>query len=251
MFGPWAEVWWGEEAVPPGGQPDVIVTEARFDRSDSGTIAVLGVGDVPDADIVLPADCSQRELHLVCRLLAEITRLRQDRDRLARLGEQFSQLAETDPLTGLANRRVWEHRLKDMLARLSSTSDPVWLAVVDLDRFKAVNDEIGMQRGDQVLVRAAQALAGAVRRDDLVARLGGDEFGLLLVGATAAHLPAVFDRLRAALREQAQVTASIGYVELAEGAAADARFAAAERAMRAAKRRGGDAAEAAPDAAIQ
>jgi diguanylate cyclase (GGDEF)-like protein len=102
-------------------------------------------------------------------------------------------------------------------------------------------------RGDEVLVRAAHALAGQLRREDLVARLGGDEFGILLHDVAETHTAAIFDRLRGAVAEQSapegfpQITASIGYVPSADGSTdADKLFAAAERAMREAKRAGGN-----------
>ncbi|REK09369.1 MAG: GGDEF domain-containing protein [Planctomycetota bacterium] len=241
-------VWLRAGDVGPDEEPDVILTDdaallAARDGSRDATFsraAVLGIGAVAGADYALAADASPREIQTACRLLSEIAALRNQRDELAQFGRKVTQLADTDPLTGLPNRRVWQRRLSAVLAQRSHTDVPLWLAIVDLDRFKLVNDKFGMQRGDQVLVQAGAALVGGLRQRDLVARLGGDEFGLLLVGATAENLPAVFDRLRAALRDQADVAASIGYVAVGKSVPGNELFTAAERAMRSAKQAGGD-----------
>src|SRR5690606_18987776 len=125
-------------------------------------------------------------------------------DELTRIREEVTQLAETDPLTGLPNRRAWERRLSILRAEAARRHVPLWLALVDLDDFKAVNDRHGMTRGDEVLARAGRALAAQLRRDDMVARLGGDEFGILLTGVTGQHVKQVLDRLRVAVAKQAE-----------------------------------------------
>jgi diguanylate cyclase (GGDEF)-like protein len=214
---------------------------AGVQRADIGIVALR---PAPWADVALSAEASASELSLACHLTAEIARLRAQRDELERVRDEATHLAQTDPLTGLANRRAWESQLD---ARLALSHAPLWLAVVDLDGFKQVNDRLGMARGDEVLVRAAHALAGQLRREDLVARLGGDEFGVLLHDVAETHTAAIFDRLRAAVAEQSapegipRITASIGYVPSADGSTdADQLFSAAERAMREAKRAGGN-----------
>src|SRR5690606_14940265 len=105
-----------------------------------------------------------------------------------------AQLADTDPLTGLANRRAWESRLPTMLARASQTGDTLWLALVDLDSFKAINERGGMLAGDRALAVTGKALTASVRRSDLVARLGGDEFGVLLANIPAERVAGVLNR---------------------------------------------------------
>jgi diguanylate cyclase len=87
--------------------------------------------------------------------------------------------ATHDPLTGLANRRDFEHRLEDAIAR-AATGEAGALLAIDLDRFKAVNDTGGHAAGDAVLCRVAALLQEEVRSDDVVARVGGDEFAVIL-----------------------------------------------------------------------
>jgi len=88
--------------------------------------------------------------------------------------------ASHDPLTALPNRKLLLDRLDEALARASSPQDHVGLFILDLDRFKEVNDTLGHQIGDQLLRHVADRLRAALRPQDMVARLGGDEFAVLL-----------------------------------------------------------------------
>ena len=91
--------------------------------------------------------------------------------------------ARTDPLTGLLNRRAFREEVLRHTDRADREGVPSTLMFVDLDHFKAVNDRLGHEAGDRVLVRTAELLRDTVRPADLVARLGGDEFALWLSGA--------------------------------------------------------------------
>jgi diguanylate cyclase (GGDEF)-like protein len=240
---PAADVWLSGADVPSGERIDVVVTDTEL--ADRATEAgIVGIGPVPGADATLEPDCTPRELCLAVSLVAQIARLRGECAEHARARDEIAQLAGTDPLTGLPNRRAWDEHLR---TRLAHPHRPLWLGVIDLDGFKQVNDSLGMAAGDAVLARAAQALAGQLRREDVIARLGGDEFGLLLGEMSEENVLRVCERLLAAVARQASsdpalpVTASIGYVSTG-AAPADAAdlFAAAERAMRTAKRSGGN-----------
>ncbi len=244
--------------LPPGQHADVIVTDLTVDElagrlgnvggrraglpGSSGVVSIgtNWAGRGAGANISLPLDCTDRELLLACRAVAQIARLRTERDELTRIHQEATLLAETDPLTGLANRRAWNARLPAMLSRVARSGESLWLALVDLDSFKTINDRDGMAHGDRVLSTVAQALSTGLRRSDMVARLGGDEFGVLLVNIPAERVLGVLDRLRAAVEATGQVTASIGYVASGQGATPSELLAAAERAMRAAKRAGGN-----------
>lgn len=89
---------------------------------------------------------------------------------------ELHRLATTDVLTGLHNRRMFDTLLPQALARAARSGQPVGLAILDIDHFKAINDTLGHPAGDQVLIEFARRLTGAVRSTDTVARLAGDEF---------------------------------------------------------------------------
>lgn len=101
------------------------------------------------------------------------------RDRADRAQRDLRSRATSDTLTGLANRLVFVDRLKTALANRRQDSTQVAVLFLDLDDFKGVNDSLGHQCGDRMLVELAQRLQTVVRRGDVVARFGGDEFGVL------------------------------------------------------------------------
>jgi diguanylate cyclase (GGDEF)-like protein/excisionase family DNA binding protein/PAS domain S-box-containing protein len=101
-----------------------------------------------------------------------------------RRDEQTRRDALLDPLTGLANRTLFADRVHHALARGAHSPAPAAVLVLDLDRFKHVNDSLGHERGDEVLQHVAVRLREALRPDDTLARFGADEFGILSEGVT-------------------------------------------------------------------
>jgi diguanylate cyclase (GGDEF)-like protein len=104
----------------------------------------------------------------------------QDISERKHLEEHLRHLADHDPLTGLRNRRLFEHDLKLQLGRCQRYSEQAALLAIDLDGFKQVNDHHGHKVGDDALKAVARTLTRRLRTTDLVARLGGDEFAVLL-----------------------------------------------------------------------
>jgi diguanylate cyclase (GGDEF)-like protein/PAS domain S-box-containing protein len=116
--------------------------------------------------------------------------------------DELRRLALTDSLTGLANRTLLDDRIRLALTRLRRNQGYVALLLIDLDRFKVVNDSLGHELGDSLLVEAARRLLAVTRAGTTVARLGGDEFVVFLDGlATADEAQVVARRLLATLRE--------------------------------------------------
>ncbi len=129
-------------------------------------------------------------------LLTVVARYLSGAVEVARLHEQLKDLAATDSLTGLANRRAFLDRLEGELTRSRRARYEFSIVLLDLNRFKTVNDVYGHAVGDQVLIRIAETLAQAVRQSDMAARFGGDEFILLFPESTRAEAVEILDRLR-------------------------------------------------------
>jgi len=115
---------------------------------------------------------------------------------VARLYEELRNLAATDPLTGLANRRAFLERIESEIARSRRTGSQFCVVLLDLNHFKTVNDVGGHAMGDQVLRDMADGMVQVIRQSDIAARFGGDEFILLLPESTQAEALSVVDRLR-------------------------------------------------------
>jgi diguanylate cyclase (GGDEF)-like protein len=128
--------------------------------------------------------------------------LRQVTARLRGQVEQIEKLALYDALTGLANRRLFHDRLEQAFLGAERNGNGFALMLLDLDRFKEINDTLGHQTGDAVLEHLAARLKAVARASDTVARLGGDEFALVLQGAAdSASALFVAERIRRALDE--------------------------------------------------
>ncbi len=159
---------------------------------------------------------------------------------LAQVGalyREVGRLARTDSLTGVANRRAWDEELPRELARSSRSRQPVCVALLDLDHFKAYNDEHGHQAGDRLLKAAAAAWEGRLRKTDLLARYGGEEFAVLLPDCALGDAMEIAERLRTA---QPEVTCSIGVADWDGREEIGRLVARADRALYAAKAGGRD-----------
>lgn len=136
--------------------------------------------------------------------------------------ERLQQLATTDTLTGICNRRCFDETLEREISRAARLSSPLSLILFDVDRFKRINDTFGHPTGDQVLAQLAGAVGGAIRTIDLFARWGGEEFIVLLPGCDLNAGRLLAEKLRSMLEKQpfadvGQVTCSFGVAEYAPG----------------------------------
>jgi diguanylate cyclase (GGDEF)-like protein len=155
-------------------------------------------------------------------------------------------LSRTDALTGLANRGAAEETLLRELARTSREQMPVSVALIDLDRFRRLNDEHGIATGDEILKRVALALDATVRGGDFVARWGADEFLWVLPGVAAASATIAGERFRREIAELTfgdlgAVTASIGIAELDAGKPPEVALRRARERLEEARASGGNA----------
>ncbi len=135
--------------------------------------------------------------------------------------EREKNIAATDHLTGLANRRFFQDQLERETARLRRYPQPLTLAYIDLDNFKQVNDAMGHDVGDALLKKTASVMLASVRGSDLVARLGGDEFALLFPLLDMQSARVVLEKLSKELLGIMQknawpVTFSVGAVTFSE-----------------------------------
>jgi len=125
--------------------------------------------------------------------------LRHEADMQRREADAQRRLANTDMLTGVANRRHFMARAAVELKRAARAGRPLALLMADIDHFKRVNDRLGHAAGDQVIAAVAQTLAGQQRAGDLLGRLGGEEFALMLPDTNLAEAQQVAERLRSAV----------------------------------------------------
>jgi len=167
----------------------------------------------------------------VLRMAGLVRRVEEQANELARV-------ARTDALTGAPNRRAWDEQLAVELARAARDGEPVSVALLDLDHFKAYNDLRGHQAGDRLLRDAAAAWQGRLRTMDVIARYGGEEFGLILPGCPPELAAGIVDRLRGLTPEGETTSAGVACWDGTE--TADALVARTDRALYEAKRGGRD-----------
>ncbi|MDD5335886.1 MAG: EAL domain-containing protein [Rhodoferax sp.] len=155
-----------EDVLIEGGKVGTLLLRVSFSslywRLLEYALGVLGIATVA--------------LTLAYRLTARLRR------RMARAEEQLEQLAFYDQVTGLPNRRLFERELRQALARVARERVGAALLFIDVDDFKKVNDSLGHEAGDKVLMMIGERMTAVLRLGDVVGRLGGDEFGVILYG---------------------------------------------------------------------
>jgi diguanylate cyclase (GGDEF)-like protein len=166
------------------------------------------------------------------------------------LNQELELLTVTDGLTKAYNHRHFQERLRSEFARARRHHEPLSCVLIDVDRFKRVNDTHGHLVGDEVLVRLVEILKEGVRREDFVARYGGEEFALLLPKTPAGQAHHLAERLRAKVEAEAlevananalRFTISLGVAEFLRGGSIqdpDGLIDAADKALFRAKKRG-------------
>jgi len=203
----------------------------NHDESLFGTICGIDAEARPDSFTEL-----RPQLELLGQLLSVVRNLDGRTVSLARRLELTLQDSETDPLTGLRNRRSWQQACNTEETRHHRFGDHASIVMIDLDGLKQVNDRDGHAAGDAMIRRAAGVLRGSSRQTDVVARLGGDEFAVLCTQTTASQVAVYADRIRCELAA-AGLSASVGTATLERTGTIAGTEAAADAAMYADKRR--------------
>jgi diguanylate cyclase (GGDEF)-like protein len=221
----------------------IVTLPARFGTRgvQAGVIVTVVILAVSTA-AVDPGGLLRHPEYLLCATAA-LFGLAVFADGLMRAEVESRSTSGQDPLTGLLNRKALTAHFSEVAKQAEMTGRSVCMVLMDLDHFKAINDEHGHSRGDAVLRDAAQVMRDNLRTFELVYRVGGEEFLVLMPGVDRSGGKVVADRLRAALERarcgELEVTASFG-VAMAQGAAVqfEQLFDAADKALYRAKDEG-------------
>src|SRR3954463_16254135 len=177
-----------------------IIMQTALDSTEN---KVEGLEAGADDYITKPIDFP--ELKARVNSMLRIKRLQEEieeREReLMEANERLRHMSQTDGLTGLENRRHIETRLEEMFEHAKRLAEPFSCVMVDLDKFKSVNDEYGHQAGDAVLKQLARILKNEVREIDHAGRYGGEEFILLLTGTVLDAAVTFAERVRKAIED--------------------------------------------------
>jgi diguanylate cyclase (GGDEF)-like protein len=216
-----------EYTVRPPGRPERVLKLNAFNEFEHGRrVAIFAVA-------IEVTEERRREKALVAARMEAIER-----------AAVAQRLANTDPLTGLSNRRSTFDWLDRLLAGCGEAGEPLSVLMFDIDRFKRINDTFGHQVGDAVLCKVAELARGELRAEDLLGRIGGEEFICLLPGMTAPVAAILAERLRRAVANGTgtggfpQVTISIGVAAYRAGDTAHDMIARADLALYGAKEAG-------------
>jgi diguanylate cyclase (GGDEF)-like protein len=194
-----------------------IAQPGRLTAHDLITISVfLGTASV------IGVVAHLRRYALNNRELLTRVRLEREQQRTGVLLARLERLSHEDPLTGLANRRRWDAELVSACTEARQGNSGVGVVLLDIDRFKKINDSYGHPGGDEALRSVAELLVSRVRAGDLVARLGGDELAVLLPGADLDRAVELAERLRSEAAELLPAGFEPGELSLSLGVSAAA-----------------------------
>lgn len=186
--------------IRPSGEIRHVRSKGEIDRvEDDGPIGLFGI------------------IQDITAQIAHEDEIEKARIRAEEVARQATILSETDPLTGIANRRRTLTALDQAIATALAERRPLSVAMFDIDHFKQINDTFGHQTGDEVLKQVAAKAAKELRSADTVGRFGGEEFVVVLPNATADIAARVGERIRNAIETSGEgpcVTISIGVAEL-------------------------------------
>jgi diguanylate cyclase (GGDEF)-like protein/PAS domain S-box-containing protein len=218
FFNKGAERTFGYEASEVLGKPLDLLLPSRFVEAHRQHIRSFGAGSVA-VRIMGERECEifgRRKDGTEFPALASISRLKRNGKTLftaivrditeqKQVEEKIRQLAYYDPLTGFPNRILFHDFLKMEILQAQAQNKSVAVLLMDLDRFKEINDTLGHHRGDVLLQKVGQRLKEALRPTDIVARLGGDEFGVVLPLASSDDASLVAKKIQKGLEEPFEI----------------------------------------------
>lgn len=211
------------------GEVRYVFSKGEIDRvRDEGSFGLFGI--IRDITTQVAQDAAMEEA----------------RSQAERAAREATILAETDQLTGIANRRRTTFALDQAVLAARASGQPLSVAMFDIDHFKRINDTLGHQAGDKVLARVAADAATELRSDDVFGRLGGEEFVIVLPQTTAQTALMIAERVRAGIEQggieqgstDPRVTISIGVAELTADEDAESLLRRADQALYRAKHEG-------------
>ena len=195
----------GAAAVHPSMRSLALAVQPRPGRISRPLLLALTVTSLIGPGLLLMqalrhqvTDALAIALGCIALFLLVVSRMSQLITQLDLQTEKVRELAVTDELTGLPNRRAWNTELPRTIERVRRTGDPVAVAILDIDHFKSFNDAYGHLAGDRLLKEAAAAWQDQLRTVDHLARYGGEEFVLMLPDASVAQAHEIVDRMRRA-----------------------------------------------------
>lgn len=207
--------------IRPSGEIRHVLSRGEFEKGMlHGTAGMFGIIQDITSQVIYEKD-----------LLAASALARQ-------AANDAKQMAETDQLTGIANRRRISAELEMEIAKSTTHGRPLAIAIFDIDHFKQINDRFGHHVGDEVLKRVAIDAERELRSDDMLGRFGGEEFVILFPGAGSNIALMVAERVRRTIEAggaNPSVTVSIGVAEFAQGETGETILRRADEALYAAK----------------
>ncbi len=226
-----------------------IVRDITYLRKVTSMFKENDFSEIPKMSAMLRKEKTRDELYYLKRsILTMAQELEALISQLEAEKEKLEELAYTDTLTGLKNRRFFLEEAKRVIAEAERYGEPVSLMMLDIDFFKRINDEYGHDVGDEVLKKLAEVIRNNIRSSDIAARFGGEEFIILLPRTPADKAVIVAERIRQAFKrtkvlvdgKEVGTTVSIGIAEFKKGESIEELIKRADEALYEAKNTGKD-----------